>query len=59
MTLQTRLESLRARHATLEGQIADEGHRPAPDSDALCRLKREKLHLKEEMERLREPASPH
>lgn len=54
MNLQSRIESLKTRHAALELQIADEDGRPQPDSAALTRLKREKLRLKEEMERLRE-----
>lgn len=53
MSLQSRIESLKERHATLETRIADEDHRPRPDGDALARLKLEKLRLKEEMERLR------
>lgn len=53
MSLQSRIESLKERHATLEMRIADEDHRPRPDGDALARLKLEKLRLKEEMERLR------
>ena len=52
MSLQSRIESLKGRHAVLETRIADEDHRPRPDGDALQRLKVEKLHLKEEMERL-------
>lgn len=53
MSLQARLESLKERHALLDIQIADEDHRPRPDSLVLTRLKSEKLRLKEEMERLR------
>lgn len=53
MTLQTRLDSLKDRHASLETRIADEGQRPRPDSDELMRLKIEKLRVKEEIERLR------
>lgn len=48
-----RLNTLENRHANLEQQIAREGARPRPDDGALIRLKREKLQLKEEMERLR------
>lgn len=48
-----RLRSLQERHAALEARIADEDSRPRPDSEALSRLKLEKLRLKEEMERLR------
>ena len=53
MSLQTRFESLKDRHARLDRRIADEDGRPRPDGDALMRLKVEKLRLKEEMERLR------
>jgi hypothetical protein len=53
MSLNTRLDALKERHASLETRISDEDHRPRPDSEALVRLKIEKLHLKEEMERLR------
>lgn len=52
MGLDARLEALKDRHANLELRIAEEDHRPRPDSDALTRLKLEKLHLKEEIERL-------
>jgi hypothetical protein len=53
MTLQSRLEALKERHAALELQIADEDRRPRPDSDTLTRLKIEKLRVKEEIERIR------
>jgi hypothetical protein len=53
MSLQSHLAALRERHAVLEIRIADEDQRPRPDSDALSRLKLEKLRLKDEMERLR------
>ncbi len=52
MNLQSRLESLKDRHASLEMRIADEDHRPRPDDLALSRLKLEKLRLKEEMEKI-------
>lgn len=53
MSLENRIESLKTRHASLERSIAAEDLRPMPDSDALARLKREKLRLKEELERMR------
>jgi hypothetical protein len=56
MTLQSHIEVLKERHASLETRIADEDHRPRPDTEALARLKLEKLRLKEEMERLRTQA---
>jgi hypothetical protein len=52
MSLQSRIEALKERHASLELRIADEDGRPRPDSDTLWQLKVEKLRLKEEMERL-------
>jgi hypothetical protein len=52
MSLQSRVESLKARHAELEVRVADEDSRPRPDGDVLSRLKLEKLHVKEEIERL-------
>ena len=53
MSLNTRLDALKERHASLETRIFDEDQRPRPNSEALMRLKVEKLRLKEEMERLR------
>ena len=53
MNLQARLDALKERHAALETRIIDEDQRPRPDSEALTRLKVEKLRVKEEMERLR------
>ena len=57
MTQEARLRALEERHAALERQIADEDGRPMPDADELTRLKREKLRVKEEMERLRTAAN--
>jgi len=53
MSMQSRIESLKMRHSSLEARIADEDQRPRPDSETLVKLKIEKLHVKEEMERLR------
>lgn len=53
MSLQSRLESLKTRHASLDTKITEEDHRPRPDSDTLSKLKLEKLRLKEEMSRLK------
>lgn len=53
MNLQSRLATLQERHADLETRIAEEAQRPRPDGDALGRLKREKLHIKEELERMK------
>ena len=52
MSLQSRIESLRTKHATLDGRIFDEDTRPAPNQGMLIRLKLAKLRVKDEMERL-------
>ena len=57
MSLNTRLDALKERHASLEMRIFDEDQRPRPNSEALMRLKLEKLRLKEEMEKLRTQVS--
>ncbi len=53
MSLQSRLESLKTRHASLDTKITEEDHRPRPDPETLSRLKLEKLRLKEEMSRIK------
>lgn len=57
MSVNTRLDALKERHASLETRILDEDHRPQPDAEALMRLKLEKLRLKDEMEKLRTSAN--
>ncbi len=52
MSYSARLDALKQRHASLESRILDEDQRPRPDSDTLMRLKLEKLHLKEKIEKL-------
>ena len=59
MNLSARLDSLRDRHASLESRILEEDTRPRPDDQALAKLKREKLRLKEEMERIQGSAARH
>jgi hypothetical protein len=49
MSLQDRIETLRARHATLEQEIDREIHRPLPNMDAISDLKRQKLRIKDEI----------
>ena len=53
MSLQSRVESLKTRHASLESRIAAEDQRPRPDDAMMSQLKSKKLRLKEELERLR------
>lgn len=47
-----RLDSLKARHAGLEAQIAEEARKPHPDDTTIHALKKEKLKLKDEIARL-------
>jgi hypothetical protein len=49
MSLQDRIETLRARHASLEQEIDKEIHRPLPNMDAVTDLKRQKLRIKDEI----------
>lgn len=52
MSLQDRIESLRARHHALEDAIDQEIHRPLPNDDLLHDLKRQKLRIKDEIAQL-------
>lgn len=52
MNVSPHLESLRSKHAALETKIQDEQRRPGADNIQLTSLKRQKLQLKEEIERL-------
>lgn len=47
-----RLDSLKARHAGLEAQIAEENKRPHPDDGVIHSLKKEKLRIKDEIAKL-------
>ncbi len=53
MALSEHIDSLRAKHLRLDQAIDEEMHRPMPDQSRITQLKREKLRLKEELERLR------
>jgi hypothetical protein len=53
MSMHEHVDSLRTKHARLEEMIDEEQHRPMPDQSAVSRLKKEKLRIKEEIERLR------
>ncbi|HUZ73164.1 MAG TPA: YdcH family protein [Stellaceae bacterium] len=47
-----RIESLRARHRSLEEAIDREVNRPSPSMEALGDLKRQKLRIKDEIAQL-------
>ena len=57
MSVQEHVDSLRNKHANLEHLIDEELHRPMPDQASLVRMKKEKLRIKEEIERLRHGAA--
>ncbi len=52
MSLQDRIESLRARHRSLEEAIDQEISRPLPNVETLADLKRQKLRIKDEIVQL-------
>ncbi len=56
MSIQTHLAELELRHKALETEIAEAQHHPSIDDLTILELKRRKLHLKDEIERLREAA---
>jgi hypothetical protein len=53
MSVQAHMEMLTTKHHKLEDLINHEAARPAPDFGTLQTWKKQKLLLKEEMERLR------
>ena len=52
MHSEAHINALSRKHAALDEKIHNEETRPAPDSTILHELKREKLVLKDEMEKL-------
>ncbi len=52
MHTDARLSSLQEKHMRLDRMILDEEKRSWPDETAVKRMKLEKLHLKEEIDRL-------
>ena len=55
MSIEARIDSLKARHAELEEALHTEQVRPAPDEGRVHDLKRKKLAVKDEMARLAAP----
>jgi len=57
MAVEARIAELSQRHAKLEEDLASKMAHPSTSDAEITTLKRQKLHLKEEIERLRtEPA---
>ncbi len=48
------LKALRKKHEELENLIHQENTRPAPNDQEIRRLKEQKLHLRDEIEKLQE-----
>ena len=59
MSMQSHLAELEKRHQALEDEINDCQMHPATDDLTIVELKRRKLQVKEEIERLRQSASVH
>jgi hypothetical protein len=55
MPLQNHLVELQRKHQALEREIEDAIAHPAADEIRIAQLKRRKLHLKDEMSRLKQP----
>lgn len=59
MSLSSHLAELRRKHASLEAKIETELKRPFADGLRLAELKREKLRLKDEIQRIDRPETLH
>ena len=59
MTIASHLESLVKKHGALESELNEAMAHPSVNDIALTDLKRRKLHLKEEIERLRSGITRH
>lgn len=59
MTAESHLAQLERRHADLERQIDEAMHHPSADTLELTSLKRRKLLLKDEIERIKSAITVH
>ncbi len=57
MSIQSDLAELEQRHRALENEIAEASAHPSTDDLTIAQLKRRKLQLKDQIERLRQAAS--
>lgn len=55
MTSEDRIATLRARHASLEAELQMETSRPHPDDNHISEIKRQKLRIKDEIQKLGHP----
>lgn len=56
MGYDARIDSLRVKHAEIDEVLAVEARRPIPDPAMLADLKRQKLRIKDELQRIAQPA---
>ena len=56
MSIQSHLADLEQRHEALENEIAEAMAHPSTDDLTIAQLKRRKLQVKDEIERLRQDA---
>jgi hypothetical protein len=59
MSMQAHLAELELRHKALETELAEAQQHPSTDDLQILELKRRKLHLKDEIARLRGETSIH
>lgn len=59
MTIKSHLEQLVKKHGALETELAEAMAHPSTDDIVLTGLKRRKLQIKEEIERLKSGATRH
>jgi hypothetical protein len=59
MSTESHLSELERRHADLERQLAEAKSHPSADPLELSELKRRKLHVKDEIARLKSAATIH
>ena len=59
MAIESHLAELERRHQALEQEISDALAHPSIDDLTIAELKRRKLHVKDEIARLRQDASVH
>jgi hypothetical protein len=57
MSIQSHLAELERRHQALEDEINEALAHPSTDDLTIAQLKRRKLHVKDEIERLRQESS--
>lgn len=52
MSSDDHVDALKAKHAALEAALGEENRRPNPDTVAIVELKRQKLRIKDELQRI-------